>query len=321
MKTSVERVHSADGTSIALEVTGTGSAVVLIGGAFNDRTTTAGLAQVLAPYYRAVSYDRRGRGESGDESGDYSVDREMEDLRAVIGHLGGSASLVGHSSGAVLALEAAIRGLPVNKVAAYEPPYIPEASRPRPARDVAERLLLLVRAGDRDGATALFQSEAIGLPPEMVEGMRQSEMWGWFTGLAHSLPYDYALFEPGCPVPDSRLARVEVPTLVIAGSSTFPWLSAAAEQVAQAVPGARFLSLQGQDHSVLQQPAALLDCLREFLGLRSRGYPERNPVVAVALAGEDAGSVVVDVGVGIRLRLLEDRGVVNGPLGRVTVGP
>jgi pimeloyl-ACP methyl ester carboxylesterase len=259
-------VQSADGTSIALEVTGTGSAVVLIGGAFNDRTTTAGLAQVLAPYYRAVTYDRRGRGESGDESAGYSVDREMEDLRAVIGYLGGTASLVGHSSGAVLALEAAVRRLCVDKVAAYEPPFIPEGSRPRPAWDAPGRLLRFVEAGDRDGATALFQSEMVGLPPEMVEGMRQSEMWGFLTRLAHSLPYDVALFEPGLPVPDSRLAGIEVPTLVIAGADTFPWLSAAAEQVAHAVPGARFLSLEGQDHGVLQQPAALLTCLREFLG-------------------------------------------------------
>jgi pimeloyl-ACP methyl ester carboxylesterase len=266
MKTSVERVHSTDGTPIALEVTGHGSAVVLIGGAFNDRATTGGLAQVLAPYYLAVTYDRRGRGDSGDGSVDYSVDREMEDLQAVIDHLGGTASLVGHSSGAVLALEAAIRRLPVHKVAAYEPPFIPEGSRPRPALDVAERLRRFVAAGDRDGATALFQREVIGLPAGMVEGMRQSEMWGFFLRLAHSLPYDYALFEPGCRVPDSRLARIGVPTLVISGSSTFPWLNAAAEQVAHAVPGACFRSLEGQDHGVLQQPAALLTCLREFLG-------------------------------------------------------
>ena len=266
MKTSVDKVRSADGTSIALEVAGDGSVVVLIGGAFNGRTTTSGLAQVLAPHYRAVTYDRRGRGESGDESVDDSVDREMADLRAVIGHLGATASLVGHSSGAVLALEAAIRRLPVDKVAAYEPPFVPEGSRPRPAEDVAERLLRLVKAGDRDGATALFQAEVVGLPPQMIEGMRQSEMWGFLTRLADSLPYDCALFEPGWPVPDSRLARIQVPTLVIAGSSTFPWLGTAAQQVADAVPGARFCSLEGQDHGVLQQPAALLACLREFLG-------------------------------------------------------
>jgi pimeloyl-ACP methyl ester carboxylesterase len=136
MKTSVERVQSADGTSIAIEVTGHGSAIVLIGGAFNDRTTTAGLAQVLAPYYRAVTYDRRGRGESGDESAGYTADREMEDLKAVIDQLGGTAALVGHSSGAVLALEAAIRRLPVDKVVAYEPPFIPEGRGHAAERDV-----------------------------------------------------------------------------------------------------------------------------------------------------------------------------------------
>ena len=266
MTTNPEWVTSADGTQIAVESVGAGRPVVLIGGAFNDRTTMAGLAHVLSPYYRAVSYDRRGRGDSGDETGDYSADREMEDLRAVIGHVGGSACLFGHSSGGVLALEAARRGLPVEKVAAYETPYIPEGSRPRPASDVSERLVRLVQAGDREGATALFQAEMIGLPAEMVEGMRHSDMWGYLTGLAHSLPYDCALFEPGCPVPSERLARIGVPTLAIAGSNTFPWLAAATRQVADAVPGARFESLDGQDHGVLHQAEALVPCLREFLG-------------------------------------------------------
>jgi pimeloyl-ACP methyl ester carboxylesterase len=266
MATNLEWVTSADGTQIAVETAGRGRPVVLIGGAFNDRATMAGLAQELSAYYQAVAYDRRGRGDSGDESGDYSADREMEDLRAVIGHVGGSAWLFGHSSGAVLALEAASRGLPAAKVAAYETPFIPEGSRPRPASDVTERLVRLVQAGDTGGATALFQTEMIGLPAEMVEGMRHSDMWGYLTGLAHSLPYDCALFEPGCPVPSARLAGIRVPTLAIAGSDTFPWLAAATRQVAGAIPGARFESLDGQDHGVLRQPQALVPCLREFFG-------------------------------------------------------
>lgn len=265
MNANPERVISADGTQIAVESAGRGQPVILIGGAFNDRTTMAGLAQVLSPYYQAVFYDRRSRGDSGDESGGYSPDRELEDLRAVIGHAGGTASVFGHSSGAVLALEAARRGLPVAKVAAYETPFIPEGSRPRPAADLTERLVRLVQAGDRDGATALFQTEGIGLPAEMVEGMRHSGMWGYLTGLAHSLPYDTALFEPGWPVPSGQLASIGVPTLAIAGSQTFPWLAAATSEVAQAVPGARFLVLEGQDHGVLHQPQALVPCLREFL--------------------------------------------------------
>ena len=266
MTTNLKRVTSADGTQIAVETVGRGWPVVLIGGAFNDRTTMAGLAQALSPYCQAVTYDRRGRGDSGDESGDYSADREIEDLRAVIGHVGGSAWLFGHSSGAVLALEAACRGLPVAKVAAYETPFIPEGSRPRPAADVSERLVQLVQVGDREAATALFQTEVIGLPAEMVEGMRHSDIWEDLTGLAHSLPYDCALFEPGCPVPSKRLAGIGVPTLAIAGSHTFPWLATATRQVADAVPGARFESLDGQDHGVLQQAEALVPCLREFLG-------------------------------------------------------
>lgn len=99
MTTKLERVSSADGTQIALEVAGTGRPVVLIGGAFNDRTTMTGLARVLSPHYRAVIYDRRGRGDSGDVGADYSVEREVEDLRAVIDHVGGTAALFGHSSG------------------------------------------------------------------------------------------------------------------------------------------------------------------------------------------------------------------------------
>lgn len=124
----------------------------------------------------------------------------------------------------------------------------------------------LVQAGDRDGATALFQAEVIGLPAEMVAGMRHSDVWGFLTSQAHSLPYDYALFEPGNPVPAERLARAGVPVLAIAGANTFPWLVTATEQVASAIPGARFLVLEGQDHGVLHQPEALLPCLREFLG-------------------------------------------------------
>jgi pimeloyl-ACP methyl ester carboxylesterase len=268
MASNPELVTSADGTKIAVEAVGEGRPVVLIGGAFTDRTTMTPLARLLSARYTAVTYDRRGRGDSDDKSGDYSVDREVEDLRAVIGHIGGAASLFGHSSGGVLVLEAASRGLPAERVAVYETPFIPEGSRPRPAPDLTARLAGLVRAGDLDGATALFQVEGIGLPAQMVEGMRHSDMWGYLTGRAGSLPYDTALFERGWGwgVPASRLAAIAVPTLAIAGSDTFPWLAAATEQVAVAVPGARFLSLKGQDHGVLQSPEALLPCLQEFLG-------------------------------------------------------
>src|ERR1700758_496625 len=121
----VKTVISADGTPIAVERTGSGQPVILIGGAFNDRSTVAGLAGVLAGEFTAVTYDRRGRGDSGDAAS-YAVEREIEDLAAVISYAGEPASVFGHSSGAILALEAASRGLAVSKVAVYEPTYVVE---------------------------------------------------------------------------------------------------------------------------------------------------------------------------------------------------
>src|SRR5690349_9339311 len=123
MTTSFETVTSADGTPIAFDRTGDGTPVILVGGAFNDRTTVAGLAATLSPDFTAIAYDRRGRGDSG-PGAVYSVEREVEDLAALIDHVGGSAAVFGHSSGAVLALEAAARGVAMTSLAVYEPPYV-----------------------------------------------------------------------------------------------------------------------------------------------------------------------------------------------------
>jgi pimeloyl-ACP methyl ester carboxylesterase len=272
MNTTLETVTSADGTPIAFERVGGGPPVILVGGAFNDRSTVAGLAAVLAPYVTAVTYDRRGRSDSGTsvdsenstDSASCAVEREIEDLAAVIGQTGGRASVFGHSSGAVLALEAASRGLDIGKLALYEPSYVVEGTRPRPGNDLYERLRALVAAGDRDQAATLFLTEAVGLPPEVTGGMRASEMWGWFTRLAHTLPYDVAVSGPGMVLPTGRLASITVPTLAIGGSQSPEWLPAAARAVADAIPGARYVTLDGQDHGVLNQPDALRPLLAGY---------------------------------------------------------
>jgi pimeloyl-ACP methyl ester carboxylesterase len=263
MNATFDTVTSADGTPIAVERAGGGPPVILIGGAFNDRSSVAGLAAVLAPRFTTVTYDRRGRGDSGD-SATYAVEREIEDLAAVIGYAGGSASVFGHSSGAVLALEAAQRGLAIDKVAVYEPTYI-DGTRARPADDLADRLRALIDQGRRDEAAALFLTEAVGLPAEIVDGMRASQMWGWFTGLAHTLPYDVAVCGPGMVLPAGRLAVIKVPVLAVGGGASPPWLPAAARAVAAAVPGGRYVTLEGQDHGVLNQPDALGPLLIGFL--------------------------------------------------------
>jgi pimeloyl-ACP methyl ester carboxylesterase len=268
MNSTIETVASADGTPIAFERTGQGTPVILIGGAFNDRSTVAALAGALAPHVTAVTYDRRGRGDSGDSGpgdggGGGIVEREVEDLAAVIGRVG-KAGLFGHSSGAVLALEAAMRGVSVGRLAVYEPSYIPAGSRPRPAADLLGRITALVSEGRRDDAAVLFLTESVGLPAGAVDGMRASEMWGWFAGLGHTLPADVAVCGAGAALPADRLAAIRVPTLAIDGGESWDWIRAATCAVADAIPGARYVTIEGQDHGVLHQPEALLPLLAGF---------------------------------------------------------
>lgn len=261
---TLEHVTSADGTPIAFERTGSGPAVVLIGGAFNDRSTVDGLAATLAPHATAVCYDRRGRGASG-ASTDYEPERETEDLAAVIGAIGEPAAVFGHSSGAVIAARASAEGVPVRKLALYEPTYVVDDSRPRPGADLSGRVQNLLDDGSPGDAAALFLTEAVALPPEMVQGMRASAAWAFFTGLAPSLPFDLAVCGPGMELPGQQLARITVPTLVLSGSNTAPWLAAASRAVAGAIPGAVHRVVEGQDHGILQQPEALRAELTGFL--------------------------------------------------------
>src|SRR5665213_4060066 len=147
----MERTRSADGTSIAFDREGEGPALVLVVGAFCDRSTSETLARLLASQFTVVRYDRRGRGSSGDTA-PYAVEREIEDLQAVVAAAGGPAFVFGHSSGAALALEAVVVGLPVTRLVAYEPPYIVEGTRARPAQ-LAERVTQLLGA-DEPGEAA-----------------------------------------------------------------------------------------------------------------------------------------------------------------------
>ena len=263
MNTTVETVTSADGTRIALERVGDGAPVVLIGGAFNDRSTVAALAATLAPDFTAITYDRRSRGDSGNNDRSFDINREFDDLAAVIEQAGGTASVFGHSSGGVLAIEAALRGLPVERLAVYEPSYIPSSARTQPGSDLYQRLVQLIGQDRRDEAVTLFQTEAVGLPAAMVESMQASDFWGWFTGLAHTLPYDVAL-HGDYEVPAARLAALRIPVLAVDGGQSPEWIRTGTRDVAASVPDGRYLTLDGQDHGVLHHPEALHPALSGF---------------------------------------------------------
>jgi pimeloyl-ACP methyl ester carboxylesterase len=242
------QVQSSDGTAIAYERSGDGPALVIVGGAFADAATAAPLAAVLAPRFTVYAYDRRGRGASGDTP-PYAVDREIEDLQAVIEEAGGSAFVYGHSSGAALALETAARGSGVAKLALYEPPYVVNGTGPRRPADLTRRLAELAAADRRGDAVELFMKEGPGVPDHLIAQMRRSPVWAGLENLAHTLHYDTTIMGDGS-VPTERAAAVAAPTLVMDGGESPGWARASAEALAAALPDARHRRFEDQDHGV-----------------------------------------------------------------------
>jgi pimeloyl-ACP methyl ester carboxylesterase len=243
----VQTVTSPDGTTIAHQVTGTGPPLVLVVGAFCDSTSTADLTALLADSFTVVEYDRRGRGASGDTA-PYDVQREVEDLTAVISVAGERPYVYGHSSGAALALETAAAGVPMRGLVVYEPPYTAEDDGSGGSADLLQQLRERLDAGDPDGAAAVFLTTA-GTPPEVVESMRSSPYWPRMRGLAPGLVHDVLLCNGG-HVPADRLAGIDVPTLVLAGGASPAWAERAAAAVVAAVPGARRSVVRGQHHGI-----------------------------------------------------------------------
>jgi pimeloyl-ACP methyl ester carboxylesterase len=252
-KETVRKVASKDGTVIAFDRSGQGPALVLVGGALSDRSGGAPLAALLAPRFTVFSYDRRGRGESGDTA-PYAVEREVEDIEALVDEAGGAAFVYGKSSGAVLALEATktfpakIKGLVL-----YEPPLIVDAGRPLPPKDYDKRVSELTAAGRRGDAVAYFLTEVVGLPADAVAGMRNAPIWPKLEALAHTLAYDAAVMGDtmaGKPLPPKRWSSATVPTVVMAGGASPAWMQRSAQALSGVLPQAQHRTLEGQAHDV-----------------------------------------------------------------------
>jgi pimeloyl-ACP methyl ester carboxylesterase len=244
---------SADGTTIAYDSWGDGPLVVVVGGAFNDRGTWAQLARALADQgFRAVSYDRRGRGASGDTR-PYALEREFEDLAAVLDAAGRGRPAYAHgvSSGGALLLRAVAAGVPVARLSVFEPPYRVEGAPPAPERYI-ETLQGYVDADDRSGLVEYFQTEVVGLPAEVVAGFRGTPMWHALEEMAPTLRYDgLALGGDDHSLPVELLARIDVPVLAVTSTGTgLPWMGQATEEVAAAVPMGEYIRLQGGFHDV-----------------------------------------------------------------------
>ncbi|MFD4901572.1 alpha/beta fold hydrolase [Streptomyces sp. NPDC058411] len=255
----MDKTLSRDGTSIAYRRHGDGPPVILVGGALSTAADEAPLAALLAPRFTVVTYDRRGRGASGD-GGPYSPRREIEDLAAVAAAAGGRVSLFGMLSGGALALEAQAAGLPVDLIAVFEPPYTPGPAGLLYKSRCTALLHRLLANGDRGGAVALYLSRS-GVPEETIARMRRAPLWSGLEGLAHTLAYDDALLGDGS-VPAARFAAVTARTLVVTGGSSTEQAHRTTLALADAIPRARHRTLTGQTRELA--PHAIAPVLSDF---------------------------------------------------------
>lgn len=248
------KVISRDGTYIDFDCSGDGPPLILTLGAFNDRTTGTPLANLLKSDFTVVNYDRRGRGKSGDTL-PYAIEREIEDLEALIQEVGGSAFLLGYSSGGLLALHAARYGLSIPKLVLYEAPVMGhDAGLIPPLAD-------LVATGRRGDAVEYFQSKFVGMPEPVVNQLRHAPFRPYLESIAHTTVYDATLV---CKPPQaSDLARIAVSTLVITGSESQDTFQQANESLASSLPHGQYLCLEGQSHQL--DATVLAPVVRDFL--------------------------------------------------------
>jgi pimeloyl-ACP methyl ester carboxylesterase len=260
----MDALSSRDGTTIAYDKQGAGPALILVDGALSIHSSGGKweLAKLLAPWFTVYGYDRRGRGESGDTR-PYAVDREIDDIEALIDRTGGPAFLYGHSSGGPLAMRAAIRlDSKVSKIAMYEAPYNNDPAAQESWSQYLTQLREALAGGRRGDAVALFM-RFVGTPDEQVDGMRRAPFWPSMESIAPTLAYDHAgiLGEPWS-VPTELAARVSVPALVMAGDAGLPFMSDTAQVLSRAIPQGQLKILEGQPHAV--NPEVLAPVLAEF---------------------------------------------------------
>jgi hypothetical protein len=261
----METVTSADGTIIAFDQIGAGPPLVLVSGASCDRAVDVRVADGLATHFTVLNYDRRGRGDSTDTP-PYAMEREIEDLEILLAAAGGSAVVVGLSSGAVLAAHAAAAGLPIGHLVMWEPPFRLDLAAQQAASEYRERTRTLLAEGRRGDALELFMT-MVGLPAEAIAGARQSPYWAKGESLAPTLAHDAAVMGDGS-IPGERFATITAATAVLTGGASPDWFRAAGRAAADAIPGATYRELPGQTHDVA--PAVLAAAVHEVTAYARR---------------------------------------------------
>ena len=259
---------SRDGTTIAFTKRGSGPPLIIVDGAFcyRENGPATELASRLAQHFTVLTYDRRGRGKSGDTA-PYTAEREVDDLRALAREAGTAPFVVGISSGGALILQAVANGVDVKKIALYEPPYLADGNGPRLFEEATNRLQSLLSAGDRGGAVRFFMTDVYGAPRAFVFAMPflMPNAWKRNKMVVHTVPYDLAILADRS-VLNERRSSISVPTLVIGGEKSPKELHDAVKAVANALPDGQSRYLPGQDHNI--SSGALAPVLIEYFGAR-----------------------------------------------------
>lgn len=258
----METVSSKDGTVLAYDRVGTGPSLILVGGALNDRQNTAELARLLGPHATVFNYDRRGRGDSGDTP-PYSVQNEIDDLETMIRVAGGSAKLFAHCTAGMLAIEAVAQGLPITRLALYEPPYIIGDSQLRLTEEFKALLTKHLDEGEPGEAVAHFLIRTVGFPPEAVPKFRMMPIWPTLEKLAVTLPYDVTLAADNWMPPQSRLDLLTLPTLLIYGTGSPAWQIESVKALGRSLSNAETRILEGHNHDLEAEAVAPL--LKDFV--------------------------------------------------------
>jgi pimeloyl-ACP methyl ester carboxylesterase len=255
----MKTTKSADGTVIAYDRTGNGPPLIVAVGAFCDRRSFVP-PDNLTSTFTVYTYDRRGRGDSGDTQ-PYSPDREVADLAAVasVASEGSEVFAFGHSSGGALVLRAAAQGVPLTAVASYEAPFVIPGSR-EVAQDPADRIRELVASGRRGDAVRYWMTDVVRAPAHVLASMEGAPWWPGLEALAHTLPYDIALTgDQGIP---AWMSAITVPVLILGGGTSPDWFHRTVDETAAVIPGARLIMVEGYDHSV--PPEVIAPRLTEF---------------------------------------------------------
>jgi pimeloyl-ACP methyl ester carboxylesterase len=256
----VEKVGSADGTSIAYQRSGAGAPLVLVHGTGGTYSRWAPIVPALEKHFTVYAVDRRGRGESGDATA-YTIEREFEDVAALVKAIGEPANLFGHSFGGICSLEAALCAQHVSRLVLYEPP-IPVANVPIYPEGIIDRLQALLDAGDREGLLTIFMSEVVRMLPYEIELSKSMSAWPARVAAAHTLPRELRAHEGYCFDPE-RFKSLSIPTLLLVGGESPHFFKEAIDTLRQTLPDSRVVILPGQQHIAMETAPDLL--VREVL--------------------------------------------------------